>query len=937
MMATTSSSIIITTQASLIALSQKTQGDPALQELIQRIPPSTFYKSDQLQDAYTTMMALLDDNDNDDTKSVMLSNDAISYYLQTLHVASHEILGHVHISLAYDVYQKLSKQQILMKQPAWCRLIYEILNTHLEVKDDDLILILEDWIQCGAEHLRDVEEYLQQSNRSDLWDRLNLTAAAVQQQQKEEHGVSTLNSSLTTSSDEDNEVTNGEVVVVVANDDNVSDISFSPPEQEDSLPDLPPRELFYLLVEKLEGMMNQDRINATNYYPTVYLAVEALKQIDAATEEDLRAGLLVTSSCLLRRDATWIFRFLDQRGIIQRDDLYQLLHVYCNDHRQPFGIQYALSLLNYCEKKSGKNAYIRRPDPIMYRMVLKAIGENVAYGFGHRALNVMKSMSRRDKAAAADDHDVDSTCWKPVFDDHASAVSAFVDDSQSWASVQRADGLVRSLYTNPVGMRETPATTSPPRLEHLVRVGQKLRIVPLVPHNTPGPLYKVLKTYKEDSTNSEDRVVAAISLFEFAVEQTAAGNGTLEELSKFHFFVIVDLCRRTNTFLVQECVRLFTRVDQLVEEGLLSRDLVSPSVSYQILSLLAAGRSPGHIASAESILDHYISRTKDPRLAAFQYAIQCCCAENSTLGCSKAVHLLERAMRTFRRKPFRDSFFVDTLQQLELHDTEGKHAAKIYNILNHKLYNTSLDVDSRIAILMSSYRCLQKDPSSGEKVKDVVAKLAKLRELNPNHPAFASSGECVEATTETMTTELTTETTGAIMVTAESGQTTSAIDILLSSKEAGDIVMAESILEQGEADGTPHAVQTYQQVIEAFIGNNDMTAATNVLRRMKKFHGSDDGELESNVFDILLSSGQPSDMELAESMVRWTNNDRSDLCNKVTKMVYTCLSLGSQQGRDTAERVLDHMSDELGTDDEVWVELNQVVSQASNKDEINDC
>ncbi len=87
-------------------------------------------------------------------------------------------------------------------------------------------------------------------------------------------------------------------------------------------------------------------------------------RIDGVMEDDLRAGLFIASSCLLRRDATWIFRLLDQRGMVQRDDLYQLLHVYCNDHWQPFGIHFALSLLKYCEKQSEKNAYIRRPDPL---------------------------------------------------------------------------------------------------------------------------------------------------------------------------------------------------------------------------------------------------------------------------------------------------------------------------------------------------------------------------------------------------------------------------------------------------------------------------------------------------------------------------------------------------------------------------------------------
>ena len=252
-------------------------------------------------------------------------------------------------------------------------------------------------------------------------------------------------------------------------------------------------------------------------------------------------------------------------------------------------------------------------------------------------------------------------------------------------------------------MRKAPPT--PTRLDHLVRVGQKLRIVPVSPHDAPGPLLNVLNAYKkQDCGNSQDRVVAAVSLFEFAVEQTAAGSGTLEELSKLHFFVIVELCRQTSTLPVHECVRLFRRVDELVRMGLLSRDLVSSSVSYQILSLLAAERSPGLSSSAEYMLDHYISRTEDPRLPAFQYAIQCCCSESGALGCRKAVSLLERAVSTFPRTPFRDSIFLDTLQQLELHDTDGEHAAKMHSILSKKLHPTSLDIDSRIAIFMSAHR-----------------------------------------------------------------------------------------------------------------------------------------------------------------------------------------------------------------------------------------
>jgi hypothetical protein len=777
--------------------------------------------------------------------------------------------------------------------------MYEIFTTCLDVQDVDLIGVLQDWIQCSP-NPNDVKEYLMSTKRHDLWDRSQNGVAYP----KEEDTIDNvaLPANLTKGLSDPHQSKDFSLSDVEASTTSPSDSSAA-----ESLPDFPPRELFYVLVEKLDVMMRQPRINTTEFYPIVYLAVEALKRIDGVMEDDLRAGLFIASSCLLRRDATWIFRLLDQRGMVRRDDLYQLLHVYCNDHRQPFGIHFALSLLKYCEKQSEKNAYIRRPDPLMYRIALKAIGINAAHGFGHRALYVMKAMSIREKGA-----DIDSECWKPVFEDHASAVAAFVDDSVSWPSVQRADGLVRSLYTTPVGMRKAPSTST--RLDYLLRVGQKLRIVPTAPHDTPGPLLMVLNAYKEqDSGNSQDRVVAAMSLFEFAVEQTAAGCGTLEELSKLHFFVIVELCRHTNTFLVQESVRLFRRVDQLVGQGLLSRDLVSPSVSYQILSLLAADRSPGHSASAEYILDHYVSQTKEPRLAAFQYAIQCCCSESSSLGCSKAVALLDRAVTAFRRKPFRDSVFIDTLQQLELHDTEGKYAAKMYNLLNKKLYPTSLDIDSRIAILMSSYRCLLNDPSSRDKVQDVVAKLAHLQEMNPNHPAFA--GECFQSMKSS-----------EFVSTVASGQTVSAIDILLSSKETDDIVMAASILEQGEAEGRPHEPQIYQHVIEAFIGNNNMSAATNVLSHMRTHHLNACRELESNLFDILLSSGQVGDLELAENMLRWAH-DENDLCDKATKMVITCMSLCSMEGNDMAERILNYLGDTVGEDDCVWTDLSQLIGQ----------
>lgn len=881
------------TQASLEAVETKLLSSqepipPALQDLLRLIPPSSYYKSNQLQDAYNTILALLSEKDK--WRGTTFVDDATTYYLQTLHVACHEILGHVHISLAKDVYDQLTH-----KRPEWCRWMYEIFNTCLDVQDEDLIGVLEDWILCSA-NPNDVQEYLISSKRNDLWDRLQNDVTYTEREPAIDNVSVPANVTKDMSDATKDSPLNG-----------VQASTITPPDSSEVeiLPDLPPRELFYALVEKLDFMMRQPRINTTEFYPMVYIAVEALKRIDGVMEDDLRAGLFIASSCLLRRDATWIFRLLDQRGMVQRDDLYQLLHVYCNDHRQPFGIHFALSLLKYCEKQSEKNAYIRRPDPLMYRIVLKAIGINAAYGFGGRALYVMKAMSIREKGA-----DIDSECWKPVFDDHASAVAAFVDDSVSWPSVQRADGLVRSLYTTPVGKRESPSTSA--RLDYLVRVGQKLRIVPIAPHDTPGPLLKVLNAYKEqDSGNSQDRVVAAMSLFEFAVEQTAAGYGTLEELSKMHFFVIVELCRHTNTFLVQESVRLFRRVDQLVGHGLLSRDLVSPSVSYQLLSLLAADRSPGHSASAEYILNHYVSQTKEPRLAAFQYAIQCCCAESSSLGCSKAMALFDRAVTIFRRKPFRDSVFLDTLQQLELHDTDGKHAAKMYDLLSKKLYPTSLDIDSRIAILMSCYRCLMNDPFSRDKVQDIVAKLAHLQEMNPNHPAFA--GECFQSMKSS-----------EFVGTVASGQTASAIDILLSSKETDDIVMAASILEQGEAEGRPHGPQTYRHVIEAFIGNNNMSAATNVLSRMKTHHPNACRELESNMFDILLSSGHASDLELAESMLRWTN-DVNDLCDKATKMVITCMSLCSIEGKDMAERILNYLGDIVGEDDDVWTDLSQLI------------
>ena len=867
-----------------------------LQDLLQGIPPSSFYKSDQLHDAYRTMMTMLDDvNAWEGTTFV---NDAVTYYLQTLSIACHEILGYVHISLASDVYERLNDN----KQPEWCRCMYDIYNTDLHVNDEDLVRVLQDWIHCSVTP-SDVEQHLKESKRMDLWDRLDHTAVPIRDDNDDDDD----DPEYTLSQYADGSERSIEPTV------EMSDLSTA----EILVPDMPTRDLFYLLVNKLETWMTQPRINATTYYPTVFLAVEALKRIDGVTDEDLRLGLLISSSCLLRRDATWIFRLLDQRGVVQRDDLYHILHVYCNDYRQPLGINFAISLLKYCEKQSETNVYIRRPDPIMYRMVLKAMGNNSVYaGFGQGALNIMKYMSLREKG-----DDTNSEGWKSIFDDHASAVSAFVDDSQTWSSVQRADGLVRALYASPAGMRKVPSSSA--SLEHLVRVGQKLRMIPLPSEDTPGPLFKVLSAYKaQDSSNVQESVVAAISLFEFALEQTAAGKGTLEELSKLHFFVIIELCRGTNTFLVQEVVRLFKRVEELVDRELLSRDLVSPSVSYQILSLLAAENAPGHVNSALYILDHYVSQTKDPRLAAFQYAIQCCCAENNTVGCSKAVFLLERATRTFQRKPFRDSFFRDTLQQLELHDVEGRYAAKVYDILKIKLYPTSLDIDTRIAILVSSYRCLQRDRSSIDKVQEVVGKLAKLQELNPTHPAFAS-GECFQGA---KTTEFVTP--------AESGQTASAIDILLSSNEAGDVVMAASILEQSEADGTPHGPQTYQQVIEAFIGSNNMIAATNVLRSMKQYHPNACRELESTMFDIVLSSGQGSDLQLAEYMLHWTN-DGADLCDKATKMVYTYLSFGTQQAMGMAEDVLSYLGDMVGEEDEVWIELNRLVRQAGVRDEVN--
>jgi hypothetical protein len=851
---------------------------PSVSELLQLIPPSSFYKSDQLKDAYATMVGLLEGGEAFQQQDVY--DDVITYYLQTLHTACHEILGHVHISLAKDVYDKL----LPLKHPLWCRLMFEIANTNPEVADEELAVFIQEWVDCSDEALELVKEYLLQTHRMDLWGELTIKPPVSQEDSPPKNGV-------------EGEAVNGFGASLSASETTLDSADGM------ILPtDVDARESFHLCVGELESTMQQDRINATQFYSTVYLTLETLKELSDATEDELRAGLWIASSCLLRRDVTWIFRLLDQRGLIQRDDVYQILHVYCNDHRRPFGIHFSLSMLGYLEQQSSKNAYIRRPDPIMYRMVLKAIGINAAHGFGHRALQVMKCMSQRERGEDAD------KSWQPVFEDHAAAVAAFVDDSQAWQSVRRADGLVRSLYSSPVGMRESTPTS--PRLEQLMRVGQKLRIVPLVPLNSPGPLYKVLKAHKDSSeSSSDDNVVHAFSLFEFAVEQTAAGNRTLEEVSKYHFFLVMERCKRTNPFLAQECVRLFTRIDQLVGYGLLSQDLVSPSVSYQMLALLAADKCPGHSTSAETILEHYISRTKDPRLAAFQYAIQCCCAENSPIGCTKAVALLERTARTFRRKPFRDSFFLDTLRQIELHDP--KLASRVYAVVTVKLYTNPLDVDTRIAVLMSLYRSLRKDQESTTNMESVVTKLSKLRDSNPSHPAFAS-GEFLEAMS------------GDAPQAEAAGQTASAIDILLSSKEAGDIAMAESILEQGEADGTPHGIQTYEHVIEAFIGNNDMSAATSVLRRMKIYHPKECQNLESDVFDILLS-GQPSDLQLAESMLSWTN-DPADLANMCTKMIYTCLSIGPS-GYDIAKRVLSGVKGKLGEDDVVWAELNEVVTQ----------
>lgn len=138
--------------------------------------------------------------------------------------------------------------------------------------------------------------------------------------------------------------------------------------------------------------------------------------------------------------------------------------------------------------------------------------------------------------------------------------------------------------------------------------------------------------------------------------------------------------------------------------------------------------------------------------------------------------------------------------------------------------------------------------------------------------------------------------------------------------------MAESILEQGEDDGTPHDVHTYQRIVEAFIGNNDMSAATHALRRMKNVHSRDAClELETNVFDILLSSGQESDFSLAESMMSWSDYERSDLANMCTKIVYTYLTLSD--GQVGAQRVLDQMSTRL--DEDFLTKLQEVFVDAA--------
>ena len=162
------------------------------------------------------------------------------------------------------------------------------------------------------------------------------------------------------------------------------------------------------------------------------------------------------------------------------------------------------------------------------------------------------------------------------------------------------------------------------------------------------------------------------------------------------------------------------------------------------------------------------------------------------------------------------------------------------------------------------------------------------------------------------------------MATVAPDQTASAIDILLSTKKTDEIVMAASMLEQREAEGRPYGPQTYRHVIEALIGKNDLSEATNVLSHMKTHHRNVCRELESSMFDILLSSSQVSDLELAEFILRWTS-DMSDNRDKSTKMVITCMSLCSSEGKEMAERILNYLGDADGEDDDIWTNLSHLI------------
>ena len=114
-----------------------------------------------------------------------------------------------------------------------------------------------------------------------------------------------------------------------------------------------------------------------------------------------------------------------------------------------------------------------------------------------------------------------------------------------------------------------------------------------------------------------------------------------------------------------------------------------------------------------------------------------------------------------------------------------------------------------------------------------------------------------------------------------------------------------------------------------------MSAATHALRRMKNVHSRDAClELETNVFDILLSSAgrhqdddsaDDDDLTLAESMMSWSDYERSDLANMCTKIVYTYLTLAD--GQVGAQRVLDQMSTRL--DEDFLTKLQEVFVDAA--------